>query len=130
MASPSAPPPVKLICGILSARSELLERARAELAAHFGPLDVVSEIMDFDFTHYYDQEMGTPLLRQFVAFADLVPPESIVEAKHATNAMEGVFAPPRGCREDAADHGTRRRSRRAARHGRRNLALDRASDFV
>ena len=92
MASPSAPPPVKLICGMLSARGELLDLARGELAAHFGPVDIVSEIMDFDFTHYYDRQMGSPLLRQFVSFAELVPPEALAQAKHATNAMETAIA--------------------------------------
>ena len=92
MASPSAPPPVKLICGMLSARGELLEEARAELARHFGPADVVSEIMAFDFTHYYDQEMGSPLYRRFVSFARLVRPEALVEAKLLTNALECDFA--------------------------------------
>lgn len=92
MASPSLPPPVKLICGILSSRRELLAEAQGRLVSLFGPVDVVSEIMDFDFTHYYDREMGAPLWRQFVSFAELVPPESLIEAKHATNAMEQAFA--------------------------------------
>jgi hypothetical protein len=92
MATPSVPPPVKLICGMLTSRRELLAEAQGELVNLFGPVDVASEIMDFDFTHYYDQEMGTPLLRQFVSFAELVPPESLAEAKHATNAMEQYFA--------------------------------------
>jgi hypothetical protein len=92
MASPSSPPPVKLICGMLSSRRELLAEAQDALVNLFGPVDIVSEIMDFDFTHYYDKEMGAPLVRQFVSFAELAPPESLVEAKHATNAMEQHFA--------------------------------------
>jgi hypothetical protein len=102
---------VKIICGMITSRREILAEAQGELAKVFGPVDIVSDIMDFDFTHYYDQEMGSPLLRQFVSFAKLAAPESLVEAKHATNALEQAFAAARahrGCGEDAANHGTQR----------------------
>jgi hypothetical protein len=106
MASPASPPPVKLICGMISSRRELLAEARGELEKLFGPVDIASEIMDFDFTHYYDEEMGAPLLRQFVSFAELAAPESLVEAKHATNALEQAFAGCRGLPRLRGNHAT------------------------
>ncbi len=91
MASPTVPPPVKLICGMLSARRELLDEAAAGLAEHFGPVDLASEVMDFDFTDYYRREMGGPLRRQFVSFTPLVPPEALVRAKRLSNSLEARF---------------------------------------
>ena len=92
MAQAAEPPPVKLICGMISAKAELFDEAAEALAKAFGPVDLASEIMDFDFTHYYDEQMGSPLHRRFVAFAECVRPDALVEAKLATNAIEGEFA--------------------------------------
>lgn len=92
MAEATAPQPVKLICGMISSRIELFEQAQELLAEANGPVDVFSEVYAFDFTHYYDQEMGSPLYRRFVAFERPIPPDAVVEAKIATNAMEAEFA--------------------------------------
>ena len=83
---------MKWICGMISARTDLLDAAATELAGAFGPIDLVSETMDFDFTHYYDAEMGSPLVRRFVGFAASAPPDGLVEAKWRTNAIEANFA--------------------------------------
>jgi hypothetical protein len=91
MAEPSKPPRVKLICGMISARRELFAQAQQALAGQFGPVDIASEVVDFDFTSYYDQEMGHPLYRQFVSFAQLVCPDVLAEAKLSTNAIETQF---------------------------------------
>jgi len=98
MAEPTEPPPVKLICGMISARKAVLDAALRSLTEIFGGTDIISEDMDFDFTHYYDADMGSPLLRRFVAFARLIRPDALVEAKVATNAIERrlVAAPPQG----------------------------------
>ena len=92
MTEPSSPSPVKLICGMISSHQPLFDQARPELEALLGPVDLASEIMDFDFTHYYDEEMGSPLYRQFLSFASLRSPEALAEIKLATNALEKRFA--------------------------------------
>ncbi len=91
MAEPSIAPRVKLICGMISARPELFDQAAAMLASRFGPLDITSEVMAFNFTTYYDREMGHPLYRRFVAFDSLVCGDILASAKQATNAMEDEF---------------------------------------
>jgi hypothetical protein len=92
MAEAGKPAAVKLICGMISARVELFDAALKALAARFGPPDLLSEVMPFDFTHYYDQQMGSPLYRRFAALERLIDPSALVEAKLATNAIEAVFA--------------------------------------
>jgi len=88
----SLPDPVKLIVGMLSARRELLADAAQRLGAEYGPIDLTSDVIDFDFTHYYDQQTGRPLLRQFVAFERLIAPDQIAPMKLATNRLEAQFA--------------------------------------
>lgn len=92
MAQASPAPRVKMICGMISSQPDLFGAARENLENLFGPVDLESEIMDFDFTHYYDREMGHPLWRRFVAFDRLVTGESLVEAKLQTNALEARFS--------------------------------------
>ena len=83
---------VKLICGMLSSRVELLDAAAGELSAAFGAVDLVGEVTDFDFTHYYDRERGAPLDRRFVSFAELLRADALADAKLRTNAVEADFA--------------------------------------
>lgn len=96
MAQPSSPSPVKYICGMISARKDLLEQALTPLVELLGPADIVTDIMDFDFTHYYDAQMGSPLYRRFVAFANLDTPERLAAIKQATNQIEEQFAQRQG----------------------------------
>jgi hypothetical protein len=84
--------PVKLIASIFSAEEELIQTAIRGLEAMFGPLDWKRAGLFFDRTRYYEKEMGWPLFRRFVAFRDLIPPESVVEVKLRTNELEKSFA--------------------------------------
>jgi hypothetical protein len=77
---------------MITARGCLLDEAQALLAEAFGPVDEVSATMPFDFTHYYDGEMGSPLLRRFVAFRPLASPSALADIKLATNAIEARMA--------------------------------------
>jgi hypothetical protein len=100
MAEASVPPVVVWMCGMISSRREWLDAAAGELARAFGPVDIAGEVMDFDFTHYYDRQMGTPLLRQFVSFRDSPAGDALAEAKLTANRIEREFAaaeasPPR-----------------------------------
>ncbi|MBI5724195.1 MAG: DUF4416 family protein [Planctomycetes bacterium] len=95
MAEATEPSRAKLICGMLAADEVLFAQVQAELAGPFGPIDVESPIMEFDFTHYYDSQMGSPLKRRFVAFERLVAPDALILAKHATNDLERAFSPRR-----------------------------------
>ena len=92
MARAAEPQPVKLICGMISSDTELFAESLAALTGAFGRADITSDILAFDFTHYYDDEMGAPLWRQFVSFSELVSPDVLVEAKLRTNEVEEHLA--------------------------------------
>jgi len=106
MAEAQQPQPVKLICGMLAGGETLLSQAREALAGEFGAIELTSKVMDFNFTDYYDRQMGRPLYRQFVAFAEPFDPGDLADAKCRTNAIEERFAagadgPPRPVNLDA-----------------------------
>ena len=85
------PRPVKLIVSLFTGDQTLLAVARGALANHFGRIDYESEILPFDHTSYYSREFGDHLLRQVVAFADLIAPERLAEIKHSTNELEATW---------------------------------------
>ena len=95
MGAISSPPPAKLIVGMLSGRRELLTEAAERLARDYGPIDLTSEATSFDFTHYYDKQMGPNLLRQFVAFERTICPGELARIKRAANDVEDEFAAAR-----------------------------------
>ncbi len=92
MARARKPSPVKLFCALLAGREEWLEMARERLEQEFGPIGMESAVWDFDFTDYYEDQMGPGLLRRFYAFRELIDPEDIVELKLALNRLEGELA--------------------------------------
>ncbi len=91
MAQAHTPADVRLICGMISADAALFDPAAEALAGTFSEIDLRSEIMAFDFTHYYDAQMGSPLWRQFVSFSRPVQPDTLAAAKVATNRIEAEF---------------------------------------
>lgn len=96
MAEAREPDPVKLICGMIAGDASLFGEAAEMLTAAYGELDDQSEVTDFDFTHYYDSEMGSPLYRRFISFRWLVPPEALADVKVMTNDIEQKFAAKAG----------------------------------
>lgn len=86
------PLPAKLIVGMLSAYTDTLGRAADELSALFGPIDFASELLPFTHSDYYNAELGTPILRQFLSFERLFDQGALSQAKHLTNALEQSLA--------------------------------------
>ncbi len=82
--------PVKLIVGLIG-EEELFAAVRERLTKKFGRTDYISRIIDFDFTAYYEPEMGTGLKRQFISFAKTIRPEDLAGIKRYTNKLESRF---------------------------------------
>jgi hypothetical protein len=92
MGKPRPARSVKLLIGLLSGDPDLLRRTRQLLVRRFGPVDAESDLWPFDQTDYYQDEMGSGLLRWFLGFAQHVPPDQLAEIKHETNALEESIA--------------------------------------
>jgi hypothetical protein len=92
MSLPQPPRRAKLVIGVLLGRQDLFPLLAAELEAAFGGVDLVSSWMPFDYTTYYEKEMGAGLLRRVLAFRTLMAQERLAEIKLATNAMEQARA--------------------------------------
>lgn len=81
-------PLVKLFCGIIAVDEDAVALAKQGLKEQVGEIDLQSDMIPFDFTDYYRAEMGEGLLRQFVSFEELIPPDRIADIKLLTNEIE------------------------------------------
>ncbi|MCX5684974.1 MAG: DUF4416 family protein, partial [Planctomycetota bacterium] len=84
--------PVKLFVGMLSAYPVAFTDAEAALVDRLGPLDLRSDLFSHEFTEYYRDEMGHPLVRLFVSFERLVAPDQLPAIKRLTNEIENRMA--------------------------------------
>lgn len=86
------PRPVKLICGLLASGSGRLERGKAVLEERFGPVDFSSDTFPFDFTPYYEKELGEGVRRRYLSFESLISPGRLAAIKVETNRLEGELS--------------------------------------
>lgn len=84
--------PARLVVGVFLKDKSLIDAVAGELAEAFGPVDLVSPWLDFDYTDYYASEFGAPLFRRVFSFARLVDQGALAGIKRATNTMESRFA--------------------------------------
>ena len=96
--------PVALVCAVLADSTETLAAAQERLAECFGPLRTASAIYDFDFTSYYEAEMGAGLCKQLVCFAERIDPAELAAVKAQTMAIERAMSRGR-CRRANIDPG-------------------------
>jgi hypothetical protein len=88
LADPQPFTAVKLICGIIASQDLAISRSEERLAEAYGPLDSRSPLFSFDFTDYYEKQMGKNLKRKFLSFQKLIEPESLSAIKLDTNRLE------------------------------------------
>ncbi len=92
MSVPLVPDLVQLVISVLSAEDSPVETLRGDLEKHFGPISDVSGPLKFDFTKYYDKEMGSGIRRWIVTAEKLVDPERLSEIKLLTNEIERKYS--------------------------------------
>ena len=85
--------PVKLFTGVLVSNSKFIPEVEHRLSTAFGPIDHRSDIIPFDFTDYYEAEMGDLIDRKFFSFARLIEADRLAEIKRETNRLESEMAP-------------------------------------
>ncbi len=91
------PAEVKLVSGLLLRKEEaqgeggLLPRVLAAMQSHYGPIETAGEPWDFTYTDYYENELGSAVLRMFVSFERPAYAGDLAAIKVNTNAIEEEF---------------------------------------
>lgn len=85
--------PVKLFIGVLVSNRKLLPEVEQRLSAAYGAIDHRSGTIPFDFTDYYEAEMGDIIDRAFFSFERLIEADQLPEIKRQTNRLEADLAP-------------------------------------
>ena len=88
MSLPRQPKAVKLVMSFIFKKEKDFAEALAEIEPRYGPVDFLSESLPFNFTAYYEPEMGEGLGRRIASFEPLISPEQLPGVKLWTNALE------------------------------------------
>jgi hypothetical protein len=92
MSRPHPPNPAKLAISLFMKDKALLGPVATRLVEIFGPVDLISGWFAFNFTSYYEPEMGRPLYRRMLGFKTLVSQDALAAVKHQTNGIEGLYS--------------------------------------
>ncbi|GBD99830.1 hypothetical protein BMS3Abin07_01876 [bacterium BMS3Abin07] len=88
MGTPREPEKSLLFVGLLFGSSKELHLAEERLGNEFGNIAQESRIFDWAHSHYYEDELGSPIRRKFILFDKIISPEEIADIKVATNRIE------------------------------------------
>ena len=88
MATARQPAKALLFCGLLWSDERAKEEALTILAERFGEPAIATPKEEFSHTHYYEEEMGSPLWRSYLFFAHLFDPGELAALKTWTNRLE------------------------------------------
>ncbi|MDR2860642.1 MAG: DUF4416 family protein [Elusimicrobiota bacterium] len=83
---------VKLFCGIISSNDEIDKKVFDELEKRFGKIELKSETVPFDYSAYYNEEMGDKLNRYWISFEKLIFSGELADIKIFTNSVEDSLA--------------------------------------
>ncbi|MCL5408800.1 MAG: DUF4416 family protein [Candidatus Omnitrophica bacterium] len=78
----------KIFCGIIYKEEEIYQKALHLLKEKFGETEIESEFIPFNFTDYYEEEMGKNLKRRYISFSSLQSLENPYKWKVLTGRIE------------------------------------------
>jgi hypothetical protein len=99
------PPAAKIFCGFIYAPDLDLAEVLRLLEQAWGPVEFVSRRIPFEYTGYYDREMGPSLSRKFVTFEQEVDQEALPGLKWEAKRVEESYLNARGGRRVNIDPG-------------------------
>ncbi|MBW2984684.1 DUF4416 family protein [Candidatus Woesearchaeota archaeon] len=82
---------MKLLIAVMYSDKETCDKAVAELKNLFGDIDSESPGYNFNFTTYYEKEMGAGLKKKFISFKKTTTNEELAEIRTATGKIEDKF---------------------------------------
>lgn len=85
------PTKAKLIIGMFSNDESLFKKAQKELEKKYGKVDFESGLLDFNFTDYYQKELGENLKKKFISFKKMIDYDDLPDIKISTNKIEDKF---------------------------------------
>lgn len=91
MSIPKKPDKAKLVVGCIMNDKARVEDLFSLLEKKFGPVDMISQWLDFVYTNYYYEEMGAPLYRKVFTFKRLIEQDELAGIKQTTNDLETQF---------------------------------------
>jgi hypothetical protein len=97
--------PSTLVLAICASSGELFDKVLSLWEKPFGPVEAVSTEYDFDFTRYYEKEMGHNLKKRLFAFEPLVETVRMVEIKKRAAEHEAMLCSRPGRRMANIDPG-------------------------
>jgi hypothetical protein len=80
-----------VIVSVLTPDRQMLDAAKPALVQELGPIDEEIGPLAFNYTSYYDSEMGPGILRWLWSFAKLVDRDALVGIKCLTNMVEQAY---------------------------------------
>lgn len=83
---------VKLFYAILFNDESTLFKAKEKLILSHGDIDLESPVFRFDYTSYYEREMGKEIKRIFYCFKNLIKPDELADIKIRSNEAELSFS--------------------------------------
>ena len=86
------PESAALLIGVISGDREFLETCDSEFS-RFGEIVLAGPVWDFDFTRYYEKEMGLRLGRRFFLYSPGFAMEELTPIKIRTNRLEEELIP-------------------------------------
>ena len=88
MSTPIPADPAKLVIGIFTGNRNLFAETAEKLSKIYGPSDIISGWMPFNYTNYYEPEMGQDLQRRMISFEVLIKQDDLADIKYFTNTIE------------------------------------------
>lgn len=82
----------KLLIALMYSNKDIYNNAISLLIKRFGEIDRESLEYKFNFTNYYEKEMGSNLLKRFVTFKELIDAEELKKIKLFTHKIEEKFS--------------------------------------
>lgn len=91
MSRPAPPKSAKLVIGLFTKHTRLVQPVFERLQDNFGPIDIISPWFAFNWTDYYEPEMGGGLCRRMTAFGPHIHQADLPDIKLYTNAIEADY---------------------------------------
>lgn len=91
MSTPHIPEPGRLIVSVLTPFQDMLAEVAQPLTRELGALEEVVGPLAFEYTSYYDAEMGTGIRRWLWSFERLVDRSQLANIKLLTNEVEQAY---------------------------------------